>query len=196
MIKGSHNTMSYLPPWKWYLRPFAVWAKCQQKILKDQMAAGVRYYDLRVRFDKEGVPYFCHGAMRYRCSDDVRDIVRELAEWSAEISDRIYIRVLLETTSTMSQKERARQEKLFTKLKKGLRAEDRECPSQIVLSFGVKFPWEWDRTNLPPFCEISKQFDKKWHAALPPKYWTWEQDRIERALKDSGFDGILVKDFI
>lgn len=117
-----------------------------------------------------------------------------------EISDRVYVRVLLETTSIMRRKERTRQESLFKKLEKSMRQEDKEWPSLMVLSFGVKYPWKWDdsgKINFPDgFCEISKQYDIKVQALLPPRFWLWEQDRIEQIARDVGFDGILVKDFV
>ena len=36
MIKGSHNTMSYLTPRKWWMRLVAPWARCQSKTIDEQ----------------------------------------------------------------------------------------------------------------------------------------------------------------
>ena len=42
ILKGTHNSMSYLPPekwWMWLLRPFA---RCQRKTLAEQVKAGMQ----------------------------------------------------------------------------------------------------------------------------------------------------------
>lgn len=63
---GSHNSMSYLKPRRWYLRPFGFMARCQSKSLKEQYEKyGVRLFDIRISFDKDGTPYFAHGVMQY-----------------------------------------------------------------------------------------------------------------------------------
>ena len=45
MKKGSHNTMTYLKPSKWYLYPFIFVAKCQSIDYKKQFNCGVRWFD-------------------------------------------------------------------------------------------------------------------------------------------------------
>lgn len=59
---GSHNSMTFARPrrwWGWAMVPFA---RCQRKNLKQQFYSGCRCFDLRLRFDKRtGSPYFCHG---------------------------------------------------------------------------------------------------------------------------------------
>lgn len=55
IIKGSHNTMSYLPPRHWWMRPFRAIARCQSRTLLEQLDAGAEAVDLRVCFDRRGV---------------------------------------------------------------------------------------------------------------------------------------------
>ena len=65
-ILGSHNSMSYLPPlrwWGWLLTPFA---RCQNKTIDGQLAAGAQCFDLRVSFDRHGMAHFRHVARRVR----------------------------------------------------------------------------------------------------------------------------------
>lgn len=67
-ILASHNSMSYLPPRKWYMKPFAFMARCQSKSIQEQYEKyGVRLFDLRVRFNKDGEIYFAHGIVEYKC---------------------------------------------------------------------------------------------------------------------------------
>lgn len=63
---GTHNSMTYLPVKKWWMKPFRFMAKCQAVTLKEQYKLGSRMFDLRVRFDKKGTPYFCHGLISFK----------------------------------------------------------------------------------------------------------------------------------
>ncbi len=69
MVLGSHNTMSYLPPAKWWqhiLRPFY---RCQVKTLEQQIESGVTYFDLRIREGKPNQWVFAHGCVTFKgCS--------------------------------------------------------------------------------------------------------------------------------
>lgn len=63
---ASHNTMSYLPPRKWYFKLLAFTAQCQSKTIQEQYAKyGVKLFDLRFRFNKKGEVHFAHGAVEY-----------------------------------------------------------------------------------------------------------------------------------
>ena len=65
MILGSHNSWSYLPPKKWWLRPFAFMAKCQKVSIRQQYENfGVRCFDLRIRYTKWKLQVV-HGFMVY-----------------------------------------------------------------------------------------------------------------------------------
>ena len=66
MVLGSHNTLSYLTPSKWYKRPFKWMAKCQNKSYDWQYDNGVRLFDLRVRFSDWHELIVCHGNMEYK----------------------------------------------------------------------------------------------------------------------------------
>lgn len=87
---GSHNSMSYLKPRRWYLRPFSFMARCQSKSLKEQYEKyGVRLFDIRVSFDKDGTPYFAHGLMQYK-----GDVYKHLDYLNTKLN--VEVRLLLE----------------------------------------------------------------------------------------------------
>jgi len=66
MILGSHNSWSYLPVRKWWMKPIAFMAKCQKDdVLWQYLAHGVRCFDLRIRFE-EGYIVVAHGLVEYR----------------------------------------------------------------------------------------------------------------------------------
>lgn len=67
MKLASHNSMTYLPPKKWYLYPFRFIARCQSKSIVEQYEHyNIRMFDLRIAFDKDGDPEFRHGLIAYK----------------------------------------------------------------------------------------------------------------------------------
>lgn len=91
MILGSHNSWSFLKPKKWFMRPFAFTARCQEKTIKEQYDLGVRCFDLRFRV-KNGKLVFAHGFMVYDMK--LYELIDTLA-WLNRKGD-CYVRVLHE----------------------------------------------------------------------------------------------------
>lgn len=56
MKLASHNTVTYPTIKQWYLRPFTFMARCQSRSHIEQYKRGARFFDIRVRFDKNGQP--------------------------------------------------------------------------------------------------------------------------------------------
>ena len=50
MILASHNSLTYYKP-QWYLRPLAWIGRCQSKTIQEQYELGVRYFDIRIKYD-------------------------------------------------------------------------------------------------------------------------------------------------
>lgn len=90
---GSHDTMTYLPPKYWWLKPFHFMAKCQTKTIQEQYEAGVRMFDMRIKFnEKEWKWEFAHGYMVFKCDD-----IEEVFDWlDKQNGSQVYIRLLLE----------------------------------------------------------------------------------------------------
>lgn len=63
MIIGSHNTMTYQKPFKWYYKPFMWMVRCQNKDIDTQYSEyNVRVFDIRVYKSKtDGNWYTRHG---------------------------------------------------------------------------------------------------------------------------------------
>lgn len=77
-ILQSHNSWSYIRPKKWWLRPFKFMAKCQKANIYDQYVKyGVRSYDLRVKFDKNGNVVIAHGLFDFDIDRD--ELMRHLS---------------------------------------------------------------------------------------------------------------------
>lgn len=70
MFIGAHNTMSYLPPKQWWLRPFKFVAQCQRKDYKTlHEKYKVNSFDLRIFYDKNQNIEFRHGICRYSAKE-------------------------------------------------------------------------------------------------------------------------------
>lgn len=103
-ILGTHDTMTYATPTKWWMKPFKKYGECQTLSIKEQLNIGVTYFDLRIRFDKKGKPYFCHGLLEF--SEDVNSVLSMLDSHCDK--SPIYLRLMLEIT-----KEDKKQEEMF-----------------------------------------------------------------------------------
>lgn len=89
MKLATHNTMSYLPPKQWFLRPLSFLGRCQGIDYQKQYEKGSRAFDLRLYFDKDDNPEFKHGIFKYS-AEDLYDVLR-FAD-----SHQMAVRVLLE----------------------------------------------------------------------------------------------------
>lgn len=100
---GSHDSMTYLPPKKWYMYPFKFMAQCQSKSIQEQYEKyGIKYFDLRVKIDDDAQPEFAHGMISYKGN------VWGILDYLNGLGEEIWVRLILETS-----KEDEHQEKWF-----------------------------------------------------------------------------------
>lgn len=94
-MTGSHNTMTYLKPQKWWMRLINFTSRCQNKDIDAQYAAGVRYFDIRVCIGKDDTlpEYYGHGLLRYMA--DRQPILQGLL-----LRDGVAGRIILEKGDT------------------------------------------------------------------------------------------------
>ena len=62
---ASHNSLTGYKPARWWGWLFLAFARCQRAAVGQQMAAGARVFDLRVRFDRHGGLVACHGLVEF-----------------------------------------------------------------------------------------------------------------------------------
>lgn len=93
---GTHNSMTYLRPQKWYGWFMIPFARCQRKTIEQQWNDGARCFDLRIRFTRQGEPYFAHGL--YECTHKVKpfEILKQLYRLSFRNNQRAFVRLILE----------------------------------------------------------------------------------------------------
>lgn len=71
-------------------------ARCQRKTIEQQWYDGARCFDLRIRFTKQGEPYFAHGL--YECTHEVKpiDVLVKLDKLILRHGQRAFVRLILE----------------------------------------------------------------------------------------------------
>ena len=69
MILGSHNSWSYLPVKRWWMKPIAFMARCQNIDIRKQYEMGVRCFDLRIRYVKWKLQV-AHGIIVYDITEE------------------------------------------------------------------------------------------------------------------------------
>lgn len=91
MIYGTHNSLSSYKVKNWWFKPLNFTSKCQSKTIKEQLDAGCRYFDIRLRLHK-GKLYAAHGLMIYDIT--FQEFLNEVNSYNT--TDTIYYRILVE----------------------------------------------------------------------------------------------------
>lgn len=87
MILGTHNSLSYAKPLKWWMKPFNFMAKCQSLTVQEQWDFGVRFFDIRTKLIN--TDYASHGLVDYDIS--VYKTINWLIDKAEETGETIYI---------------------------------------------------------------------------------------------------------
>lgn len=97
-ILGAHNANTYLEPRKWWMKLINFTSKCQKLPIKKQFEYGVRYFDFRIRYDKELELFLnCHGLVEYTTpANQTVSLLSILA--SVKETETIYIRFVYDDT--------------------------------------------------------------------------------------------------
>lgn len=118
---GSHDTMSYLMPHKWYMIPFMFCARCQSKNYKQQYECGARWFDLRLKTTEilNDEPIIAHGFLNYKTYKGFVDEFLTFLNNKAE-NETIYVRLIYEMPSKDKSKNAQLKENNFIELCKTL----------------------------------------------------------------------------
>lgn len=97
-VIGTHNSMTYLPPARWYMWFMIPFARCQRAAIEEQWKAGARVFDIRLRFDREGNLSYAHGLYHCRRSKapGLCDLLGKLQKWQTDSGEQVYVRLILE----------------------------------------------------------------------------------------------------
>lgn len=186
IILGSHNSMSYLSPrcwWGWLMLPFA---RCQSKTIDEQIAAGVRCFDIRISFDSNSLPCFRHGWCQFGGEETLTSVLYRLQSYSNN-GYVLYVRVILEEPLTLwqtirkltgfkvTQKPDDAQASLFYRNCKTLDNKYRD--KNIIFIGGYrKFDWEhlydFGNEDIPVRQYVSSMdYSAPWWQRILPKYY-------------------------
>ena len=92
---GSHNSLTYLPCRKWWMYLINWAAKCQSKTLSEQFHDGVRYFDIRLKWDSRKETWIiAHGLIEYK--GNIRRVLETLNSLAEFYNKKLYVRFMLE----------------------------------------------------------------------------------------------------
>lgn len=189
MKLASHNSWTFGTPKKWWMRPFSFVAKCQAKNIREQYEAGVRLFDLRIRFDKYGALVVAHGLAEYDASGLEADL-----RWLNNQLDVVYVQVVLEIPRC-----KMAQEINFVAWCKIIR---RRYKNVIFVGFNRKYDWfpllDDKQGNLPIAGCFASAPSEKWYSKINDLWpWLWAKLHNKQVLEAyKNYDGWLMMDFI
>lgn len=207
MILGTHNSLTGYKPKHWYgwlMKPFA---KCQSKTIHDQYEEGVRCFDIRVRFDKNGKWVFAHGIYELDINPytdifyELEEIARLEESLHPEKDNYIYCRVIMEShRGGSSDKDKVRFAK-FCELFKEF------CPTVTFFGGNEKngswFPPVYDFGNDYPIIQAvgsmanqePRAVGARWWELFMPKAYARRNNKANTYLL-SDEDGIVLFDYV
>lgn len=160
---GSHNTFSYLPTTKWWMKPLSPWHRCQNEQVLLQLGSGVKYLDIRIRFVDDN-PVFVHNHITYKsCYSFLENMQHIVWFIKKHFSTPVYYRLILDVRKCP--KDYVRQRELFGNLLQELRQES-YC-NYLKLDEARIF-WDWDAPIIKSEFAI-----KEHHASVSAKWYQY-----------------------
>ena len=193
MIIGSHNSLSYLCPKKWWMHFIAFTAMCQRENISRQFwFHNVRCFDIHIRYDKEGNMLFVHGPVVYRFTTE------EFVEWLEWFNQRkkkdVEIRLILDVRTKWAMEHYDYQRARFATACKALETRYPNikfwCGRMVK---GWKVAYDFDYT---PTCEelYGSVMKHKWLWAWFP--WLYAVTHNRRNIKKGTDKDILLIDYV
>ena len=187
-IIGTHNSMTFSRPAKWYGYLMIPFARCQRLTIRGQFYAGVRCFDLRIRFRRDGTPCFAHGMMTLRGNvQGTLMIINALAYYA---KCPVYVRLVLEDGQCLDW-----QEKLFRAFCK---IYEEKFPLITFFQGNRKADWKrvYEFKTKPQLaqCVSSMADDARWYERLVP--WFYARRRNKKSLADPPSADIALYDFL
>lgn len=196
-IIGTHNSMTYLRPQKWYGWFMIPFARCQRKTIEQQWNDGARCFDLRIRFTKQGEPYFAHGL--YECTHKANPahVLEELYKLMLRDNEQAVVRLILEDPDKQNYNVY-----YFEQLCRAWEIHQ-ACQSvtvnKVLLFFGGNRKGDWaqivDFDYKPNLIQYvgSMMEDARWYEKLMPFAYAWRRNKKN---KQNPQGDIAIYDFI
>ena len=186
---GSHDTMTYLRPAKWWMRIFHFMAQCQDySIQKQYEDYGVKMFDIRLKYlPKEDKWVFAHGSIYFD-----KDIY-EVFDYLNSRGESIYVRMLLEYN-----RKPKNEEAIISKYITLCRSLRKTSKNLKFFEFRMKYNWEplfkYKGMITPNICQrVSSTTGKIIDDWFPRLYaWMFNKDIVNQG---TNADWLLI-DFI
>ena len=144
---GTHNTMTYLKPHKWWMKLINFTAKCQDINIEKQFELGVRFFDMRVRLVGDKLT-LAHGIVEYNV-DPLIMATTLIILANVYPEEQIYCRVMSED-NFMSKKQRIKQDLAFISYCDDLKERIKDMPKNLHFVGGCR---KTDWVCIAPFEE-------------------------------------------
>ena len=196
-IFGTHNSMTYLPPEHWYGWFMIPFARCQRKTIEQQWNDGARCFDLRIRFTKQGEPYFAHGL--YECTHKANPahVLEDLYKLMLRDNEQAVVRLILEDPD--KQNYNVYYFEQLCRVWETHQARQSVTVNKVLLFFGGNRKGDWAqivefdyKPNLTQYVG-SMMEDARWYEKLMPFAYAWRRNKKNKQ-KPQG--DIAIYDFI
>lgn len=196
-IIGTHNSMTYLRPQKWYGWFMIPFARCQRKTIEQQWNDGARCFDLRIRFTKQGEPYFAHGL--YECTHKANPahVLEELYKLMLRDNEQAFVRLILEDPD--KQNYNVYYFEQLCRVWETHQALQSVTTNKVLRFFGGNRKGDWAqivefdyKPNLTQYVG-SMMEDARWYEKLMPFAYAWRRNKKN---KQNPQGDIAIYDFI
>ena len=196
-IIGTHNSMTYLPPEHWYGWFMIPFARCQRKTIEQQWDNGARCFDLRIRFTKQGEPYFAHGL--YECTHKANPahVLEELYKLMLRDNEQVVVRLILEDPD--KQNHNVYYFEQLCRVWETHQARQSVTVNKVLLFFGGNRKGDWAqivefdyKPNLTQYVG-SMMEDARWYEKIMPFAYAWRRNKKN---KQNPQGDIAIYDFI
>ena len=196
-IIGTHNSMTYLPPEHWYGWFMIPFARCQRKTIEQQWDNGARCFDLRIRFTKQGEPYFAHGL--YECTHKANPahVLEDLYKLMLRDNEQAFVRLILEDPD--KQNHNVYYFEQLCRTWETHQARQSVTTNKVLRFFGGNRKGDWaqivDFDYKPNLIQYvgSMMEDARWYEKIMPFAYAWRRNKKNK--NNSQYD-IAIYDFI
>ena len=196
-IIGTHNSMTYLRPAHWYGWFMIPFARCQRKTIEQQWNDGARCFDLRIRFTKQGEPYFAHGL--YECTHKANPahVLEDLYKLMLRDNEQVVVRLILEDPD--KQNHNVYYFEQLCRVWETHQARQSVTVNKVLLFFGGNRKGDWAqivefdyKPNLTQYVG-SMMEDARWYEKIMPFAYAWRRNKKN---KQNPQGDIAIYDFI
>ena len=167
--------------------------RCQTSDIDTQLLRGVRCFDIRIRLKNDSW-VFAHGrsVLKAITQNGLDDLLDHLNKYAAQISSKIYVRLILEES-----KENLEQETAF--IEKVNEIDNKYAPNLIFFEFTRKFDWKV-LVDTGVHIKEPEQFVgsmKSWYGKIWPwLYWKINNNKDKETFGRLGESDIALFDFV